>query len=109
VAATQQNAPGTNNEPVNGLWGANAAVALNAGPSGANTGDRYIGGTFCQNPVLNTTTLNRGFGPSSDHTGLVLHLFGDGHVTGVSINADANTYLQFTSRNSGEPGDDSKL
>jgi prepilin-type N-terminal cleavage/methylation domain-containing protein len=43
-------------------------------------------------------------GPSSDHAGgIVMHVFGDGHVSQVTTDIDPTLYLSIFSRSSGEP------
>jgi hypothetical protein len=50
------------------------------------------------------TVAQRQWGPSSNHTGgVVVHGFGDGHVTALISTMDGNTYLRLISRNGGEP------
>ncbi len=43
------------------------------------------------------------YGPSSDHQGgIVMHAFGDTHVTPVTTDVDPNVYMSISSRNGGE-------
>ena len=44
------------------------------------------------------------WGPSSDHSGgIILHTWGDAHVSGLSEDMDPTTYLQLCTRNGREP------
>jgi hypothetical protein len=44
------------------------------------------------------------FGPSSDHQGgIVMHAFGDTHVSQVTADVDPNVYMSICSRNGSEP------
>ncbi|MGD9128837.1 MAG: DUF1559 domain-containing protein [Planctomycetia bacterium] len=43
------------------------------------------------------------YGPSSDHPGFVLHLFGDGSVHSIHQNIDRKTYSSIITRDGGEP------
>lgn len=43
------------------------------------------------------------FGPSSDHPGVILHLFGDGSVHSFTASTATDTYTYLISRNGGEP------
>ena len=43
------------------------------------------------------------FGPSSEHPGVVLHLFGDGSVHPVAINISPTTYMHLITRYGNEP------
>jgi hypothetical protein len=111
-----------------GGWVHSQAQPMPAGMSMAPDGFLGWGAMGLLNP-LNRTALNVGgiensvqinymdagtwvgaanrreWGPSSDHTGnIVVHLFGDGHVTRiVSTDIDKNVYLRLISRNGCEP------
>ncbi len=43
------------------------------------------------------------FGPSSDHSGLVLHAFGDAHVQSIDQAIDATLYIQLCTKAGKEP------
>lgn len=43
------------------------------------------------------------YGPSSDHSGLVNHLFGDGSVRSLNKDIDVASYMFMITRNGGEP------
>jgi len=79
--------------------------ALNVGPSTNFPGTRcYPTGSYTS-PVM-TPIGYRAWGPSSDHSGgIVNHVFGDGHVTGINDGIDPNMYLWVVTRNGGEPSD----
>jgi hypothetical protein len=45
-----------------------------------------------------------GHGPSSDHSGgIVLHVFGDGHVGQITTDIDSTLYMSAFSRAGSEP------
>jgi prepilin-type N-terminal cleavage/methylation domain-containing protein len=83
--------------------------ALNVGPTPSFPGTRFlpIGAvtTPVEAPVIGGgTPPYRAWGPSSDHSGgIVNHLFGDGHVDGISDGIDPNVYMWVVTRNGGEP------
>ncbi len=76
-----------------------AQTALNFG---SNTELKYynLGATF---PVCNPTLTNWEFGPSSDHSGIVLHAFGDAHVQGIDEAIDPTVYIQLCTKAGKEP------
>jgi len=79
--------------------------SLNVGPSTNFPGTRYMPNTAYANPSMNPLAY-RAWGPSSDHSGgIVNHVFGDGHVTGINDGIDPNMYLWVVTRNGGEPSD----
>ena len=51
----------------------------------------------------------RVFGPSSDHGGVVLHAFFDGHARSVNIDVDPAVYLRHVTRADGDPADSDRL
>lgn len=62
--------------------------------------DRYfnLGFTFG-----NGIFTNWEHGPSSDHSGIVLHSFGDAHVQGIDEGIDATLYVQLVTKAGKEP------
>jgi prepilin-type N-terminal cleavage/methylation domain-containing protein len=79
-----------------------AGSALNWGPTTTNTNAAYLPSGACVgDPNIN---LERLWGPSSNHAGgIINHVFGDGHVEGMSDSMDPNVYLWVVTRNGGEP------
>ena len=104
------NVVGTTMAYNNGKWMTNgtttAIAAAVAGTPGAGlnfpatTTDRFLPNssfTLYQAPGM-------AHGPSSDHAGgIVMHTFGDGHVSQVTTDIDPTLYLSIFSRASGEP------
>jgi type II secretory pathway pseudopilin PulG len=80
--------------------------ALNVGPSPSTPTAVYLPTAALSDPDISSTPPGRLWGPSSMHrTGLVNHVFGDGHVVAISDQIDANMYLWIVTRNGGEPSD----
>jgi prepilin-type N-terminal cleavage/methylation domain-containing protein len=48
------------------------------------------------------TVLNRDWGPSSEHSGIVIHCYGDGHVDSISVGVDWGVYCATTTAQGGE-------
>ena len=46
------------------------------------------------------------WGPSSAHSGLVIHAYGDGHVREVNDDIEKNTYLRLITRAGNEPNEE---
>ena len=84
----------------NGVKG--GVSGLNFGPKAATANRRFqISGSPWQGSNL-MGTIN--WGPSSDHSGgLVLHGWGDGHVSAQNEDIDATLYLQLCTRADREP------
>jgi prepilin-type N-terminal cleavage/methylation domain-containing protein len=76
-------------------------TALNWGPTTTNVNAVYMPKSVCTgDPNLGYPRL---WGPSSNHAGgIVNHVFGDGHVDGLSDSMDPNVYLWLVTRNGGE-------
>jgi prepilin-type N-terminal cleavage/methylation domain-containing protein len=54
--------------------------------------------------LVGGTPPGMAFGPSSDHQGgIVMHAFGDTHVSQVTADVDPNVYMSICSRNGSEP------
>jgi hypothetical protein len=54
-----------------------------------------------------STIVGWEWGPSSDHTGgIVLHCWGDAHVSGLNEDIDPTTYIRLVTRAGREPGGD---
>lgn len=72
--------------------------ALNAGrPHDVRIGDARI-------EFWKSAETPRDYGPSSAHAGgIVMHLFADGHVEGLTDSISATTYARLVSRAGGEP------
>ncbi len=89
---------------------AGVTTALNYGKN--PSGMQYFNQSFANMTALKVTTPaspanNWQFGPSSDHTGgLVLHAWGDAHVSGITDDCDPNTYIQLITKNGREPATD---
>ena len=76
--------------------GATAGVGINYDPSSTN---KFL--TATAYPLY---TTGMGHGASSDHSGgIVLHVFGDGHVGQITTDVDATLYMSAFSRASSEP------
>ena len=67
------------------------------------TSPKYYG-AIAGNPIPNTTQWT--YGPSSEHPGVILHLFGDGSVHPVSAGQSASTYMHLITRYGNEPVND---
>ncbi len=67
---------------------------LNYGEEHDNTGKRFY---------TRYKTGNRIHGPSSEHPGVINHLFADGQVKNISEDLDANVYFHLITRRGGEP------
>jgi hypothetical protein len=82
--------------------------ALNVGPSATTSQTIYMprAGPSVLDPNLydpNKSNYDRLWGPSSDHAGgIVNHVYGDGHIEGISDTIDANVYLWIVTRSGGE-------
>jgi prepilin-type N-terminal cleavage/methylation domain-containing protein len=93
-------------------WIATAVLALQNGYT-ANLGAAPgIGGSALNHQYLPTDLVSNApqkglnWGPSSNHAGnIVMHVFADGHVQGVSDGVDPVTYLNLTTRDGGEAMD----
>jgi hypothetical protein len=67
--------------------------ALNKGdPKSTSTAQYYI----LASP--NPHAVNRNWGPSSRHPGVVIHGYGDGHTEGVNDTIDPTAYIQQVTR-----------
>ncbi|MGD9128391.1 MAG: DUF1559 domain-containing protein [Planctomycetia bacterium] len=74
----------------------NATVALNYGNPDKN--QYYCNG---DKPFENISKWT--YGPSSDHPGVILHLFGDGSVHSFTQSISPDVYMHLITRNGGEP------
>jgi prepilin-type N-terminal cleavage/methylation domain-containing protein len=96
-------APGTTDQPP---W-INAFASINKGKNPA------IAGTVPYMLIAktkNTPANDVWWGPSSDHSsGIVNHVFCDGHVIGITDAVDAATYLSLTTRAGSESIDETKI
>ena len=80
-----------------------ALTALNYGkdPSGTKFFNKL---TIAPWLTMNYNSTPWQFGPSSDHSGgLVLHVYADGHVSGIADDIDPTTYIQLCTRAGKEP------
>jgi prepilin-type N-terminal cleavage/methylation domain-containing protein len=73
-------------------------TALNKGDTKGDQTKFYQGGTY-KSPHGG---INRVWGPSSRHPGVVQHGFADSHAEGVNESADRNVYLHMITRNGRE-------
>ena len=107
---TASNIVGTTMAYTNGKWmtdgTATAIVPAIAGTPGAGlnfpatTSARYLPDTS----YSLYAAPGMAHGPSSDHAGgIVMHTFGDGHVSQITTDIDPTLYLSIFSRSSGEP------
>ncbi len=91
--------PGNAGAPDNPPW-TKAEVGLDAGYVATDPNSRpwlTIG------MISNSIRGNVNWGPSSDHPhGIVMHVFCDDHVTGITDKVDPATYLDLTTRAGGE-------
>jgi prepilin-type N-terminal cleavage/methylation domain-containing protein len=80
-------------------------VPANPGQTALNYGNKASG--IYYNTGLTWPTngqfLNWEFGPSSDHSGIVLHAFGDAHVQSIDQAIDPTLYIQLCTRAGKEP------
>jgi hypothetical protein len=124
TADPQTSAAAPQGTSVNGNWGAGSGppwiattvVSIQNGYNpnlGATPG---IGGTASNHQYLTTSGVSNApqkglnWGPSSSHSGnIVMHLFADGHVIGLTDGVDQATYLALTTRNGSEPVDETKM
>jgi prepilin-type N-terminal cleavage/methylation domain-containing protein len=75
-------------------------VGLNYAASAAATDQFMPSGIYS----LYNGTRGMAYGASSDHSGgIVLHVFGDGHVSQITSDIDPSVYMALYSRASGEP------
>jgi prepilin-type N-terminal cleavage/methylation domain-containing protein len=90
----------TTNGPV--YWGCTTGCdhALNKGDRKATSTTLYYIGTAAVNPHLQT----RNWGPSSQHPGVVIHGYGDGHTEGINDTVDPTVYIQSVTRGGREVG-----
>jgi prepilin-type N-terminal cleavage/methylation domain-containing protein len=72
---------------------------------GNSTGTYYVADGQNSTTALNKPgpLISGVFGPSSDHPGVILHLFGDGSVHSFTASVAAKTYGSLITRNGGEP------
>jgi type II secretory pathway pseudopilin PulG len=95
----QPAAPGSSNAPDSPPW-TNGSLALNRGFNPNVSGSApYLKRTLTANSPINDVW----WGPSSDHSGrIVNHVFGDGHILGVTEECDPEVYLGLITRNGSE-------
>jgi prepilin-type N-terminal cleavage/methylation domain-containing protein len=94
----------------NGRWTSNGTTAVVPAISGtAGVGLNFPAtnvatGKFLTNTAWSLYGDGMGHGPSSDHSGgIVLHVFGDGHVGQITTDVDSTLYMSVFSRASSEP------
>jgi prepilin-type N-terminal cleavage/methylation domain-containing protein len=75
--------------------------ALNKGDTKGDRAKFYQGSTK-SNPHGSGNAVDRVWGPSSRHPGVVQHGFADAHAEGVSETVDRNVYLHMVTRNGRE-------
>ena len=95
-AATPPGAAGTPDQPP---W-VNAQSGINVGFDPAIAGSKpWLKSSMVSNPIRG----NVNWGPSSDHAGgIVMHVFGDDHVSPITSAIDPQIYLDLTTRAGGE-------
>ena len=102
-------APGTNGQAP---W-INARIAINRGydPAQAKTAADATNVPYLSSgQSINGIKGNENWGPSSEHTnGVVMHVFGDGHVLGITDQCDPETYLDLTTRAGAEAIDTTRI
>ncbi len=102
-------APGTNGQAP---W-INAQIAINRGydPTQAKTAADATNVPYLSSGLsINGIKGNENWGPSSQHTnGVVMHVFGDGHVLGITDQCDPETYLDLTTRAGAEAIDTTRI
>jgi len=86
-----------------GFFGATKHL-INVGSKTGNSQEAYstvglLGGTAWPG------ALPRQWGPSSQHDGVVMHVFADGRTQAISDQADPTVYYRLITRNGGEPVD----
>lgn len=107
------NVAGTNVGYGNGRWNVGTTPIAMATAAATGVGLNYPAAAASPGPsaqFLNSTawtaygTYGMAHGPSSDHSGgIVLHTFGDGHVSQITNDIDPTVYMSIFSRASGEP------
>ena len=62
------------------------------------------GNTYLKKELYEASPYYAGYkyGPSSNHPGVVNHLFADGSVHGISVDIDTSTYMFLLTRSGGE-------
>ena len=87
------------------LWDTGATVsALNYGPDPTNPQQNFI-----YNPTLGASGLTREWGPSSEHSGIIIHAFADRHTQSVTNEVDWNIYCAIVTRQGNEPVNTTEL
>jgi prepilin-type N-terminal cleavage/methylation domain-containing protein len=76
--------------------------ALNKGDPKADTAN--LATKWYITTAANPHGMNRNWGPSSRHPGVVIHGYADGHTEGLNDTIDATTYLQTVTRAGREVG-----
>lgn len=94
----------------NGRWTSNGTAAVVPAVVGtAGVGLNFPATNATNGKFLTSTAWSlygegMGHGPSSDHSGgIVLHVFGDGHVGQITTDVDGTLYMSAFSRASSEP------
>ena len=95
---------------INGRWRSNATVECVAAIVGTPgiclnfPATNQATGKYLSSSVWTLYQDGMGHGPSSDHSGgIVLHVFGDGHVGQITTDVDATLYMAAFSRAGSEP------
>ncbi len=124
TADPQSSATTAQGTSTNGNWGAGSGPPWIAAPTvsiqnGYNPNlspTPATGGTSQNHQYLTTSSVTAGptkglnWGPSSSHSGnIVVHLFADGHVIGITDGVDPATYLNLTTRNGSEAINDTLI
>ena len=102
-------------EPVYAAWfdgQATWVVGLDSTGAGSNRDDGFPGAdaTVLNRSAYSTFALGdawagriaRDWGPSSEHDGLVMHAFADGHAQSIDESIDPTVYFRLITRNGGE-------
>lgn len=108
-AAVAGDIPANAEGPV-GTWtiGGQRAIALNQG-SKRSDDDSKLEWYMAEGSYIHLNGENKRWGPSSLHSGVVLHGFGDGHAKPVKDSVNGDIYLHLITRGGREPVSDTDI
>lgn len=100
----------TNAEGPVGTWTVlgGRAIALNQGSKRSDT-DSMLEWYFADGSYLHSAGDDKKWGPSSLHSGVVLHGFGDGHAKPVKDAVNGDVYLHLITKGGREPISDTEI